>query len=99
MLRGEAVHGEPNDSGLDAWSPGSLACLFAHSLTSLTHLLAPHCFFRSHALLHSSARSLTTELVEKRFFFYEMNLSISYSFTLLCKVVMIGVAKVKAPYQ
>ena len=85
MLRGEAVHGEPNDSGLDAWSTGSLACLFAHSLTSLTHLLAPHCFFRSHALLHLSVRSLTSELVEKRFFFYEMNASISFSFDPLCE--------------
>ena len=49
--------------------------LFIHSLAQLTHLLAPHC----------SLRSLTPELVGKRFLFM-IYASISYSFNPLRNV-------------
>ena len=42
-------HNKSNDWGIDAWSTGPFAYLFARSLAPLTHLLAPHCFLRSQA--------------------------------------------------
>ena len=59
-------------------STGSFARLLAHLLAPLTHLLAP---LRSFA--HLLAHSLNSELMGKGFMsnVYEMNVSISYSFT------------------
>ena len=53
-----AVHGGPNDSGIDSLRTGPLTRPFARSLAPLTHSLAPDCSLRSRPPLRSLVRSL-----------------------------------------
>ena len=64
-------------------------CAMVSSLASITRLHALHCSLRSGAALRSLVRSLanalTPELMGKRFFVFEINASISYSFNQQCR--------------
>ena len=66
-------------------STGPFAPPFARSPTPLTRSLAPHCSLRLRAPLRSLARSLIHFGAHgKDVFVYELNASISYSFSPLC---------------
>ena len=74
-----------NDYWIDMWSTGPHAHLFVLSLTLLTHLLAQHCWLRLCALLRSFTCS---QAHQDKVIVYDMNASISYSFSLLCIFVI-----------